>query len=186
MAVILNLIIAHLLADFVFQSNRIIEEKEKGVYGHMNHAIILLFWTTVFLLPYWGSLIGWLVIAIVASSHFLLDIGKTALKKNNAVIFFIDQALHLIIIIFAGTLLKNLEPIRLPEDFLELYYNPNISLFIVLALLVSFVTDIAIYQIKHTKNKKLQYKRNHHSMALRFLVFLILYLVFLGFTSFQL
>jgi hypothetical protein len=92
---------AHVLADFTFQPQSWCDNKEKKIVSihHVYHAAV------VFVFSYLLSLnFGFLPAAlIIAVSHFGLDVLKSWLLKKNVLIkywFFVDQALHLAIIIF--------------------------------------------------------------------------------------
>lgn len=97
--------IAHLCVDYFFQSDR--SAKEKNTLGFKSpflywHALgcFLLAW--MFSLQ-WGFVIG---AGIIAITHFLIDGFKPHLNKSalGKYAFFIDQGLHLLIIIVVSIL----------------------------------------------------------------------------------
>lgn len=109
------LLICHLAGDFQLQSEVLARKKEysnKHLFAHiLIHGILLL-------LPLYLSIkndrlkYGFIAILIVLISHLSLDFIKITLKKEyknkERFLFFLDQAMHLIIIILIGEVfLKN-------------------------------------------------------------------------------
>jgi len=96
MNLFLQLLLAHLLADFVFQPDSWIEEKQSKrhkspkLYLHvLLHGLLSLA-----LVAEWAF---WLYAIAIMVSHFLIDWAKLTLQKdpNQKSWFFIDQLLHL-------------------------------------------------------------------------------------------
>ncbi len=98
--ILLQLVLAHVLTDFVFQNTKMVQHKRthKAVswvlYVHSLLAgvltyVILQEWTR-FLVP----------IAIVIT-HFIIDLWKLYQEKDNLKYFIIDQILHVIVLIIA-------------------------------------------------------------------------------------
>ncbi|MFC3417780.1 DUF3307 domain-containing protein [Algoriphagus hitonicola] len=134
----MQLVLAHILGDFVIQPDDWIEDKKKKkhksrkLYWHTAiHAIALLF-TLQFDLQYW---IGILFIVV---THYLIDLGKLYAneKVNERWLFLIDQALHLLII---GVTVYFYAPFSV--EFKEAY-TPEALLLIVFLLLKTFVSSI--------------------------------------------
>ncbi|HVZ96253.1 MAG TPA: DUF3307 domain-containing protein [Chitinophagaceae bacterium] len=97
MIILLKLFLAHLIGDFVLQPRswvRAKEEKRLAAWQLYVHALIhgalsfLFVWNIDFL---WWSL-------LIAVIHLLIDAFKISFQKNNTkrILFFTDQALHLI------------------------------------------------------------------------------------------
>ncbi|AUP80829.1 DUF3307 domain-containing protein [Flavivirga eckloniae] len=98
--ILLKLLLAHLIGDFFLQPQKWVEEKEEKklkspkLYLHvLIHAILLiiLLWD-VSLWPY---------ILTISVSHLIIDGFKLILqnKKTKRLLFFIDQLLHILVII---------------------------------------------------------------------------------------
>lgn len=97
--ILLRLFIAHLLADFVFQTDEL--AKRKNSYGLRSgsfyiHLLTLGLLTYVFLAQ-WANWYAPLVLVIV---HGLIDQGKVLIKRDNAFVFVADQLLHFISIVW--------------------------------------------------------------------------------------
>lgn len=100
MIVFIKLFLAHLVGDFLLQSNRWVIHKEanrvrsKYVYFH----ILIHFVLTMLLL--W-DLSYWKLALIIAVSHYFIDMAKlyaNPLFKQKSILFFIDQFLHLAVL----------------------------------------------------------------------------------------
>lgn len=100
MILLLKLLLAHFLGDFVFQTKESVKKKEDRkirsvqLYFHLAiHAILILI-----LLDFTPQLLP--IILIVIVTHYAIDLGKLYLQneKNRRTAFFIDQLLHLAII----------------------------------------------------------------------------------------
>lgn len=140
MLIIIKLFLAHLLGDFVLQSNTWVahqeEKKTKSIYLYL-HALI-----------HGGLailLIGknyWLLALLISLTHLIIDWAKVQFQKDNnrTIWFIIDQLLHVFTILFLYYFLvgdvnfKDLSP-----------YQETIWLFVTAAL---FVTVAASYIIR--------------------------------------
>lgn len=97
--VFIQLILAHLLGDFIFQPNAWVEDKvqkkAKSKYLYL-HVFIHFVLSMIFL---W-NLNYWWVATIVAVSHLIIDWAKLSFQnaKNQKIWFFTDQFLHLVVI----------------------------------------------------------------------------------------
>ena len=89
----LALVTAHLLADFVLQSDKDVQNKKKPVVLG-KHALIVA--ALSYLLA--GNWQAWHVPALIGLTHFLIDRVKAGLKQNGLGVFLLDQAAHLLVI----------------------------------------------------------------------------------------
>lgn len=102
-SILLKLLLAHFLGDFVLQPYKWVESKEqKGArsiyfWFHIGIHFLLLFLLTGFQL----NLIP--VIIAIGMSHLVIDLLKIKLKNKVSTIhlFFADQAVHLLVIFMA-------------------------------------------------------------------------------------
>ncbi|OQX76647.1 MAG: hypothetical protein B6D61_08460 [Bacteroidetes bacterium 4484_249] len=107
-------IVAHLFSDFIFQYD--LKAKEKDYLGFKSkflkwHVLITFGFSWLFSFQL-SFIFGALVIAL---SHWLIDGIKTHLNTNiklNKYVFFIDQILHLLIIVFVVFLFNKYFEIR--------------------------------------------------------------------------
>ncbi|ANW95772.1 hypothetical protein AXE80_05525 [Wenyingzhuangia fucanilytica] len=148
---VLKLLIAHVLGDFVLQSSKWVKDKEKKkfaskyLYIHTAiHALLLLIafgFQTKYL---------WTVI-LISISHLLID-GIKLLKpiKNTRVLFFADQIAHLIVIGLVALQWGNLK-----FDVKTIITEQNLLLVFALLLLTS-VTSIVLKVIFSVWHKEIE------------------------------
>ena len=95
-----NLILAHLLGDFILQPNSWVADKEKkkgrSIYLYL-HVLIHIALTMLFL---WDFNLWWVAL-IVGVSHLLIDVTKLSFQtaKTKRIWFFIDQIAHILVIV---------------------------------------------------------------------------------------
>ncbi len=136
----LKLLLAHILGDFALQPNkwdkskRELKEKSPFLYWHiLVHAVTLLLilkFDTRFLFG----------ICIILISHYIIDLSKLYLlkKKNEQVLFFADQFLHILVIIGVS---YSYFPIELKMDN---YFTPKFISLAIAILLITSVTSICM------------------------------------------
>ena len=135
---LIKLILAHLIGDFLFQPDSWIKDKKKKkikskfLYIHIGIHFIAL----MVLLQF--QLIAASILIVL--SHFIIDLLKIYLsnKKNERLLFIGDQILHLLIILgvvyYYEALTINLDQI----------YSPQALLFIVFIITVTYVFSVII------------------------------------------
>jgi len=100
MTLFIKFLLAHLLGDFLFQPTKWVIHKEANKIGsrYIYFHILIHFVLVMVLL---GDITYWKVALLIALSHFVIDLGKLYSAhwfRNESVPFFIDQALHLIVL----------------------------------------------------------------------------------------
>lgn len=99
---LIRLILAHLLADFLFQKTKWVKHriekhwKAKSLYLHVLIVGLLTWLFSGYYQNIW-------IPAMVMITHFLTDLWKSY-SKNSITSFFIDQIMHIIIILIAWML----------------------------------------------------------------------------------
>ena len=107
--VFLKFLLAHFLGDFLFQTDKLVKDKEQKkikspyLYAHIGIHTLCLFLVFWFDLNYIGGIL------FVMLSHFIIDVLKLYLQtdKNKRIVFFIDQLLHLIMLVLATFLYQD-------------------------------------------------------------------------------
>lgn len=93
---LVRLILAHLLSDFVFQTRAMVQNKKWYSWGLIAHIVVTML--TAFILS--GNF--WIVL-IIGITHYLIDISKTKLTEKypakNFVLFILDQLAHVAVIL---------------------------------------------------------------------------------------
>jgi hypothetical protein len=142
-ALLLKLLIAHVIGDFVFQPKEWVESKKnkqlKSVHFYL-HGLVHL--AALLVLLKFNSLY-WLSVLIIVISHLVIDLIKLKLdKKNNSrALFFLDQLMHLVIIAIIAF-------VHYPYKIeLEKIYSSEILLLILAVLTVTFVSSIIMKTI---------------------------------------
>jgi hypothetical protein len=99
MTLFLQLFLAHILGDFVFQSNDWVKSKQKKklrspyLYLHIllhGALVMVLLWDLRF----------WMPALIIMGTHLIIDIMRLYLPSKNKHVFFflLDQSLHLLVL----------------------------------------------------------------------------------------
>jgi protein-S-isoprenylcysteine O-methyltransferase Ste14 len=159
MFLFLKLLLAHILGDFVFQSEKWVKDKEEKkiksskLYLHIIiHAFILLFLLEFKLTTYW---LGCILIII---SHYIIDVLKLTYqkKKTKRIWFFIDQVLHILVLIIT---------VAFYIDFnFNAIYTDKFILLIIAILLITNVSAVIIKMIITKWNPESK-KENDDSLA---------------------
>lgn len=94
-----QLILAHLLGDFIFQPNSWVADKEKKKAKSIYLYLHVLLHTALSFLFLWNLQLWWIAV-IIGVSHFVIDWAKLTFQKpkTRRTWFFIDQLLHILVI----------------------------------------------------------------------------------------
>ncbi|HEY9185649.1 MAG TPA: DUF3307 domain-containing protein [Salegentibacter sp.] len=104
--ILLQLLLAHVLTDFVLQPTRFIKHKQGLVLRSWFlyvHAFLAGFLSLLFLQD--PEL--WHIAVFIGVTHFFIDYWKLKQKKDNFKIFLFDQFLHLVVIFLAWLYIVN-------------------------------------------------------------------------------
>lgn len=101
-----NLLLAHLVGDFLLQSNALCESKErkhhKSAFMYVHALIIaLLSWMAI------GNYHLWSYAVIIGVTHLLIDIAKSYVKTQTLVWFVGDQILHIFVLLIVSYFIGN-------------------------------------------------------------------------------
>ena len=158
--ILIQLILAHILSDFVFQTKKIVESKNnQGLksplfWFHTSLSGIL----TYLILMQWGN---WIIPLFIFISHSLIDFCKVILerritdynnntqnttKKTRTSLFFIDQLFHIVVIVVAWLYMSKSFDLIVP--FIESMVMSKKNLTILTALiLIIWPVGLAIGKI---------------------------------------
>lgn len=147
-------ILAHILADFVFQKDSEVEEKSNGtIKGNLKHifkvSILYSIAAVSFILlleirDFNTMLLVFIFIGVNIVLHFLFDLTKSRLQKKwvnkNLLLLIVDQALHITVLIISFNLILG--------DLLSFAYQGDnyIALLIFLSI-ATFVSSVVIREI---------------------------------------
>lgn len=140
------LIFAHLLGDFVFQPDTLVNWKQKNNWGIFIHVLIHFIITNIIFLPFILNGYIWIfgLIFGVCFIHFFIDFGKIWYEKKHPVkiaTFIIDQLLHLIILSLAFFFIKNITLTVQETIFYSLYKDKQIIILLSLLVLVYIIQE---------------------------------------------
>ena len=140
MLLALQLLFAHFLGDFLFQPYSWVKDKERRKLASPKLYFHILIHIALSFLFIW-DLSLWYIPLIIGISHLVIDASKLLLQngRNNRLLFFIDQALHLLVIGFSVILFtETIEIIEVPTE---------LWLYLLGAFLVTNPTSISIKTI---------------------------------------
>ncbi len=142
-SLLIRLLLAHFISDFILQSSNIVNNK-KWLTKQMLIHVAIVFVSTLVL----SKML--LISATIALSHWLIDSIKMHLlekkKSWESRLFFIDQGIHIFILLVIWTIHFNIFPkvfsaIELP------FFNYKISLLLLAYIFIMYPTG---YIIKHS------------------------------------
>lgn len=178
MIIIVKLILAHILGDFLLQPNSWVKAKEekKGLawqlYAHtLIHGLLSL------LILF--DLKDWKLVTIISFSHLIIDYAKLKFQKERfkTTWFIIDQILHLIIILFLGLYWQNHEK-HLFDFLLSDTFIISVTAVIFLTQPVSIILGILTKPwseaISDEREKSLKYAGKYIGFLERLLVLLFI------------
>jgi hypothetical protein len=113
------LLIAHLLGDFVFQNSELVERKKVDSLALIKHSAIYAAFMFIALIITQELKLAIVMGVIIGILHYAIDGQKNKITKNelgikkDLIVFLIDQAIHIILLIIIA------------EYILDLYPAPN-------------------------------------------------------------
>lgn len=120
---LLKLVIAHLLTDFVFQPKSWVkdrEEKQGKSFKLYLHVIV----TTIVAYLLSGMYDNWIIPTVIFSTHLLIDYLKSKTDKDKFSYFIADQAAHLFVIIILWLYIENTWT-HIPSSIQQITGNSN-------------------------------------------------------------
>lgn len=160
--ILAQLLLAHLLTDFVLQPNSWIKHKRKykvRSYYLVVHSLLAGVLTVLLL----QKLEWWYIGIVISVTHFLIDWWKLNQKKDNLKYFLLDQLFHLLVIALVWLFLIRGYSEIIP--FLMEFFNSTTVLTVVIAyLIVIFPTGFLIG--KATKKWHIEIEDEHKKNSL--------------------
>jgi hypothetical protein len=186
--ILLNLLFGHLVSDFILQPDQLIVWKNKSWVGVLVHALIHFGMEFLLFLTFVSNFQVVLAVAIVAVFHFLIDIMKIRIekkKKSYLLLFFIDQGLHLICLIFASLFIaKSVDHNWSYHLFFNFSAFGIIFIYLISAIIVTFGLYIIKLKFKFKKNDSVQYKPHWFSIIQRLIALTLVFAIYLAVTAF--
>lgn len=151
-----RLILAHLLADFPFQTNKIFSVKIKYAWGVLLHCSIVWLTCMVVMYPYMHHFRMQILILLLTITHIFQDKAKIRynlkIENNNVWTFVFDEIIHVFIILLVSIDAYDLVPkIGFMPDWLEsLYWNNKFIIAAIWYVILTYGANILIGYIKFT------------------------------------
>lgn len=143
--ILLKLILAHLIGDFLFQPNSWVKEKEKKKVKSIKLYLHILLHGVLILVVLWDFKY-WLLALIIMLIHGVIDMIKlyAQKEKTKAKWFLIDQFLHIISIVFIWNIWfeSNL-------NISSWFQNTDNWIYATALLIITSVSSIIIQSLMH-------------------------------------
>ncbi len=150
-----RLILAHLIGDFVLQTDKVFVIKQRYSWGVLVHASIAGVLSLLFAGRYLGYPEVFVGLVLLWISHFLIDKAKLLLnrklQKERVDLFLVDQGLHIGLIWLLVQIVS--EKGSLPINVVGFSYLYNNDVFIKLLcgyITVTYGVMVFIYSVKST------------------------------------
>ncbi|SHG34382.1 Protein of unknown function [Salegentibacter echinorum] len=140
--ILFQLLLAHILTDFVLQPTRLVKQKRSkkaGSWFLYVHSFLAGLLTYLFL-QQWEL---WYIPVIITITHFFIDLWKLQYKKDSLKLFLIDQLLHFLVIIAVWVYLIQGFSVVIPF-ITTVFSSPNFLAVIIGYLLVIFPAGFII------------------------------------------
>lgn len=138
MFLLLRLILAHLVADFVLQPDEIYTAKKKSLRGASIHYLIIFLAFLFFCYPYLKFSGCWLVITFAVFTHVVQDeikLRKSSSAKTNFFAFIFDQTIHIACLCPVLFFKFAYSPVPYGTTFAVIYNNNSLVMLIIIYIL---------------------------------------------------
>ncbi len=142
---ILRLLAAHFIADFILQPNDWVKDKS---IRKINSKYLYLHTLIIFVLSFlaaWDLSFIWAVL-VITISHYLIDLGKSYLKNDVPSVFILDQSAH-ILILFACWLIYTNGLYRLEYFLTFLFNSERFWMFFTAYIIVTYPASVLINRL---------------------------------------
>lgn len=181
---IISLLLAHFIADFVFQTDKDVKLKNT-VSGFLRHISI----TTILSYLCVGVLGLWELILYVFITHGIIDLIKRIIIKDEETvkIFLADQLAHIAVIFIAAQIFSSYQGKSIWLNYFGLYYA-QISIFIIASILIVKAGSIFIglfvrpyfNELEGKEERGLKYGGKIIGCLERTLIFVFIFMDYLG------
>lgn len=96
----LRLLMAHMIADFILQSNIVYNLKIKTIWGQILHGVIIFITSILLTLPYPKITLFWVYLLAITALHIIQDSIKIKYFKDSLFPFWpfiADQVMHILV-----------------------------------------------------------------------------------------
>jgi hypothetical protein len=142
MFLLLRLILAHFVADFLFQPDEVFAARKKSFHGASIHYFLIFFTLILFCLPYAAIFQVWLVIILATITHVIQDEIKLRYvieKKFSFPVFLFDQFLHILFLAVVLLFDFSYHPPEISNKIIQVYNNNNFVILLIGYLISVFM-----------------------------------------------
>lgn len=150
--VLLKLLIAHLLADFIFQTNKIVKEKKKGLSSRLFYLHIFLVGLLTYVL--YAQWTNWWAPLLIMVMHAAIDLLKIKINLKNSRGFITDQLLHIISILILWILVTSNTVLGVWGSLIIIELSNNALIIILAYLIISIPASVLIGQMTRKWQKE--------------------------------
>lgn len=179
--VVLYLILAHLIADFMLQPIKLVRWKSESVKGIISHSAIHVIVTLILISPYLNVETGAIVL-LLGIVHGFIDRTKIdiSLKSDKFVRYFVlDQVVHFITIIIAGLAISSIVSGQMLYNFMPAIYGDYMFvMFLILGVFLSYTMEIYNHTVLMQHQAFGEAKFHYGNMILRISALAIVYAMF--------
>ncbi|MDD4526940.1 MAG: DUF3307 domain-containing protein [Candidatus Margulisbacteria bacterium] len=179
------LLLAHVLSDFVLQTNFVYKLKTKSKIGLYLHVATFFLLSFLFCLPSSYNLYFFIWLGFVSVSHYFIDKIKLFFQRNiiqkELIHFYADQSIHVLILCSLFLFFQDINGssflFEMIQGALALSTKSAILLFFTLSfsVYISYGISVVLYYYDRTVDLQVEkLKHNYFSMFVRVMIFLLL------------
>lgn len=140
--VLLKLLIAHLLADFIFQSDKVVRKKKKGLSSKWFYLHIFTVGLFTYLL--YAEWANWWAPILIMVMHAAIDLLKIRINVKDPLGFIADQLLHMLSILFLWILVTDNTISNIWVSLIKIELNNNTLIIVIAYILISIPASVLI------------------------------------------
>jgi hypothetical protein len=176
----LYLLLAHFLADFVFQTDGLVAWKQKSWKGIFVHVLVHFVIGLLVFLLFLGSALVWLVLLGISALHFATECYKLNSENSSrdyVKIYLVDQLMHVSVLVLAAAILWS--SVRITFSFpvglsdLGFYTNPVWVLSGIVAIFIAYFWPLLQFQFVRERNPSARMKSDFRRPALCLAIFAV-------------
>jgi len=138
---LIRLLLAHILADFIFQPDAFLKNKSFKSPSLYIHGLIAGFLAYLFIFDFSEV---WIFVVIFVS-HVIID-GFKSMSKNGSMAFILDQLSHIIIIVICWILLTGINVTDFIKNDIDRILFTRILIYVLSFALIIWPANVLIYK----------------------------------------
>jgi hypothetical protein len=152
---LLRLILAHLLADFIFQTDGMVNSKrEQGLKSSKFYVHLAIVGLTAYLLL--ADWLNWWAPLAIILLHGLIDWVKIKINKDNVWVYVGDQFLHLLSLVFIWLLLTTNSMAQLADAYKNYEWSNTYLIICIAYILISLPSGVWVGFLTKTWQDELE------------------------------